>query len=245
MHCRKAAGSSIAACLAPFLGPDDLHLGTWPEAFEQGVVPNRRARRDLLHPMAAASFTCRLLRQPRRLLDSKYRIEALNGAQRLKYRKALGHSPEHARAANVRALFPSAWRDYFKFCFVRNPFDRAVSDYIWRTRKTGNTGMTFQDFLQRLERRDFSNATIPRHFDNWPIYTIDDRIEVDFVGRFERLAEDLDEVFARLGLQHPPLTHAKRMQRTGSYHDWYQDDERNLVERLFADEIRQFGYSFQ
>ncbi len=54
MHCRKAAGSSIAACLAPFLGPEDLHLGTWPEAFEQGFAPNRKARRDLLHPTHAS-----------------------------------------------------------------------------------------------------------------------------------------------------------------------------------------------
>ncbi len=244
MHCRKAAGSSIAACLAPFLGPEDLHLGTWPEAFEQGVAPNRRARRDLLHPMAAASFAYRLLRRPGQLNDRSYRIEALNGAQRLKYRTPLGRSPEHAHAADVHALFPKAWRDYFKFCFVRNPFDRAVSDYVWRTRKTGNADMTFSDFLQRLYQRDFSNRTIPRHFDNWPIYTIDGRIEVDYVGRFERLGNDLDEVFARLGLQHPPLAHAKGMQRTGSYHDWYGEDERGVVERLFANEIRQFGYGF-
>ena len=244
MHCRKAAGSSIAASLASFIGPDDLHLGTWPEAFEQGVAPNRRARRDLLHPIAAASFTGRLMRRPTRVLDRKTRIAALNGAQRLKYRAALGHSPEHAHASDVRNRFPEAWRDYFKFCFVRNPFDRAVSDYLWRTRKTGNTKMAFREFLRRLEQRDFSDATIPRHFDNWPIYTIDNRIAVDFVGRFEQLEEDLDEIFARMGLQYPPLTHAKRMQRAGSYHDWYRGGEQDLVERLFANEIRQFGYSF-
>ncbi len=39
LHCRKAAGSSIAQALAPYLGEDDLHLGTWPEALEAGVVP--------------------------------------------------------------------------------------------------------------------------------------------------------------------------------------------------------------
>ena len=244
MHCRKTAGSSIAACLAPFLGPDDLHVGTWPEAFEQGVAPNRRARRDLLYPPAAASFAGRLARRPTRLLYRKTWIAALNGAQRLKYRAALGHSPEHAHASDVRARFPGPWRDYFKFCFVRNPFDRAVSDFIWRTRKTGNTEMTFRDFLQRLERRDFSNTAIPRHFDNWPIYTIDDRIAVDFVGRLERLADDLEEVFARLELHHPPLPHAKRMRPFASYRNWYRNDERSLVERLFANEIRQFGYSF-
>lgn len=244
MHCRKAAGSSIAACLAPYLGPDDIHLGTWPEAFEQDIKPNRRAWRDLLHPAAGASFAARLLRRPSRLGHRAAWIDALNGAQRLKYRSRLGHSPEHAHARRVRAAFPQAWDDYFKFCFVRNPFDRAVSDYLWRTGKTGNEALTFAAFLARLDQRDFSSGTIPRHFDNWPIYTIDDRISVDFVGRFERLDEDLDRVFARLGLARPTLTRTKSMQRHGSYRDWYGDSERGLVERLFADELREFKYGF-
>lgn len=244
MHCRKAAGSSIAACLAPHLGPDDIHLGTWPEAFDQGILPNRRAWLDLLHPAAGASFVARLIRRPSRIADHGSRIDALNGAQRLKYRSRLGHSPEHAHARRVRAAFPEAWRDYFKFCFVRNPFDRAVSDYLWRTRKTGNQALTFAEFLDRLDRRDFTSRTIPRHFDNWPIYTLDDRIAVDFVGRFERLDEDLDDVFARLALNRQPLTRSKSMQRQGSYRDCYGESERRQVERLFANEIRQFNYSF-
>ena len=244
MHCRKAAGSSVAACLAACLGPDDIHLGTWPEAFDQGVLPNRRARTDLLHPVAGASFLARLLQRPSRVTDPACRIAALNGAQRLKYRARLGHSPEHAHAERVRAAFPEAWRDYFKFCFVRNPFDRTVSDYLWRTRKTGDESMTFSAFLDRIDRHDFSSRTIPRHFDNWPIYTVDDRIAVDFVGRFERLEEDLDDVFSRRGLDRRPLTLAKSMQRQGSYRDWYGTRERGLVERLFANEVRQFDYSF-
>lgn len=243
MHCRKAAGSSIAASLAGHLGADDIHLGTWPEAFEHGVPPNRRAWLDLAHPAAGTSFVARLLRRPP-VADRGARIAALNGAQRLKYRSRLGHSPEHAHAGRVRAAFPQAWRDYFKFCFVRNPFDRAVSDYLWRTRKTGDDTLTFAAFLDRLERRDFSSPTIPRHFDNWPIYTIDNRIAVDFVGRFERLDEDLDRVFARLGLDRGPLARSKSMRREDSYRAWYGAGERNRVEHLFANEIRQFEYSF-
>ncbi|HKL50548.1 MAG TPA: sulfotransferase family 2 domain-containing protein [Wenzhouxiangellaceae bacterium] len=244
MHCRKAAGSSIAASLAPHLGPADIHLGTWPEAFEQGVPPNRRAWRDLLHPLAGFSFGCRLLRNPARLFDRDHAVAALNGAQRLKYRAPLGYSPEHAHARRVSAAYPEAWRSYFKFCFVRNPFDRAVSDYIWRTRKKENAVMTFREFLDQLSRRDFTSSTIPRHFDNWPIYTIDNRIAVDFIGRFERLEEDLARVFEFLGLDRRILVHAKSMPRQKRYQDWYGDPERSLVERLFANELREFEYRF-
>lgn len=244
LHCRKAAGSSIAAALAPHLGPDDVHLGTWPEALEAGVRPNPRAWRDLAHPAAAISFAGRWLRRPGRWARRAHVVDALNGAQRLKYRRALGFSPEHAHADRVRAWAPDAWQDYFKFCFVRNPFDRAVSDYVWRTRKTGAGDLTFRAFLECMRDREFSHPAIPRHFDNWPIYTIDDRIAVDFVGRFERLEHDLQAVFAQLGLPKPALGRAKAMARDRDWRRWYGPAERQRVERLFAREIETFDYGF-
>ena len=236
MHCRKVAGSSIAATLAPHLGSDDLHLGTWPEALAVGVAPNRRARR--------VSYFGRLLRKPRRLAEQKYRVAALNGAQRMKYRTALGASPEHAHARCVRDFDPGAWRDYFKFAFVRNPYDRAVSDFHWRTRKTGRTDLDFDDFLARMQARDFRDGVVPRHFDNWPIYTIDDRIAVDFVGRFESLADDLAQVFDRIGLPAPRLPHAKSSKPRRPTASWYGDTQRARVESLFGREIRAFDYAF-
>lgn len=244
LHCRKAAGSSIAAALAPHLGPDDLHLGTWPEAWAAGVAPNRRAWRDLRHPTAGLSYVSRLMRAPGRLGDPAHRVAALNGAQRLAYRKALGHSPEHAYAARVRDFDPAAWRDYFKFAFVRNPFDRAVSDYCWRTRKTGCRDLAFGEFLDRMARADFSGRVVPSHFDNWPIYTIDDRIAVDFVGRFERLDDDLACAFQRIGLPAPDLPHAKASSDRPPAADWYGPDERNRIEAMFGRELATFGYRF-
>ena len=243
MHCRKVAGSSIAAALAPHLGPDDLHLGTWPEALEAGVRPNRRARRDLLHPAAAISYAGRLLRRPQRIVDRGHRVAALNGAQRLAYRSALGHSPEHAYAERVRAYDPPAWAEYFKFAFVRNPYERAVSDFCWRSRKTGGTTMKFAEFLRRMKDRDFSDRIVPHHFDNWPIYTIDNEIAVDFVGRFERLNDDLVSVFERIGLPAPELPHAKPSKPRRPTTDWYGDVERSLVTQLFAREIETFDYA--
>ncbi|NKI36607.1 sulfotransferase family protein [Wenzhouxiangella sp. XN79A] len=244
LHCRKVAGSSIAAALAPHLGPDDLHLGTWPEAWRAGVAPNRRAWRDLRHPAAAASFVGRLLRAPARLGDPAHRIMAFNGAQRLAYRARLGRSPEHAHAERVRAFDPSAWRDYFKFAFVRNPYERAVSDYCWRTSKTGRRDLGFGAFLRGLAEGDVRDRVLPRHFDNWPIYTIDDRIAVDFVGRFEHLHRDLARVFERLGLPGPDLPHAKASSERQPTAGWYGDEERQWVETLFARELAAFGYRF-
>lgn len=244
MHCRKVAGSSIAAALAPHLGAEDLHLGTWPEALAAGVQPNRRAWLDLMHPLAGASFIARRARRPSRWRDREWTVAALNGAQRLKYRRQLGDSPEHAYADRVRDFDPGAWRDYFRFCFVRNPYDRAVSDWRWRTSKRAGPPLSFHDYLEALQRRDFSHPALPKHWDNWPIYTIGNEIAVDFVGRFEQLERDLAQVFDRIGLPPPVLPHAKNSGRSRPWTEVYGQTERALVEELFSREIEQFNYSF-
>lgn len=245
IHCRKTAGSSIAGLLSKYLGPNDLHLGTWPEAYAQGIAPNRRAKLDLLHPMAAGSYLFRLARAPGLLLDSRHHVAALNGAQRLKYRKSLGRSPEHTTAARIRAFMPEAWKDYFKFCFVRNPYHRAVSDYRWRTSKKDRADMSFLDFLKGMKTRNPNDPVIPYRYDNWPMYTINNEVAVDYVGRFERLQTDLDSILKRIGLPSSALPHEKKVNHRNDFDRWYGPAERNLVEHLFAAELKQFGYVFE
>lgn len=245
IHCRKTAGSSIAALLSKYLGPDDLHLGTWPEAYSQGVAPNRRAKLDLLNPFAAGSYLFRLARAPGAWFDRKHHVAALNGAQRLKYRRALGRSPEHTTAIRIRRFMPEAWEHYFKFCFVRNPYHRAVSDYRWRTKKRARTDISFLDFLKRMKTRNENDPVIPYRYDNWPMYTINNQIAVDYVGRFERLQTDLDSILKRIGLPPSPLPHEKKVNHRSDFGQWYGPAERNLVEQLFAAELEQFGYAFE
>ena len=245
LHCRKTAGSSIAELLSRHLGPNDLHLGTWPEAFNQGIEPNRRARQDLRHPIVVASYLTRLARNPTDIFNQAKRIAAFNGAQRLKYRSVLGPSPEHAKAVDLRSFTPEAWSQYFKFCFVRNPFERAVSDYIWRTRKRGRSDLSFVEFLQRIQQRDFSHPVIPHQFDNWPVYTINDRIAVDFVGRFENLEQDVQTALEKIGLPIVQLPQEKKMRSKHDLGQWYGHKERLLVEQLFANELNHFNYQLE
>ncbi len=129
------------------------------------------------------------------------------------------------------------WTDYFKFAVERNPWDRQVSHYHWELRKK-KAMPSFETFLNTPSLNPLMN--------NWQIYTIEDRVAVDRILRFDRLEEEIGQVAEELGFAPlPQLTRAKagtRQER--DYRDYYTDETRELVGRWYAREIEAFGFTF-
>ena len=150
----------------------------------------------------------------------------------------------------------------FKFSFVRNPYERIVSEYRYRNYFAHRS---FRDFvLHKLPRPGWDDDY--RHV--MPQYDMlhdsGGRLLVDFVGRFEHLQRDFTEVCARLGIEDAELPHRnpsnkrsrtlKRRVRTfvfrngehgtRRYTDFYDDETREAVARLYRRDIEAFGYDF-
>lgn len=171
--------------------------------------------------------------------------ECFNEAQKRRYRPHFGLNAAHPPAVAVSAFDPDAWRNYFKFCFVRNPYERLVSDYLWRQRVTDDRTISFAGFVNRIAEGRYGGLVSER-FDNWPMYTIEDEIAVDEVYRYENLRPDLASACRRIGIDSSldSLGQAKRAQAPYNYRDFYDSVTRNQVARLFAREIKAFGYVF-
>ena len=239
LHCPKVAGSAITAYLSRFLGPNDIRIGSTRESRAHGGHLNRRFYLDLLNRRSLAYITKELLRHPKKL------PVFINEAHKLAYAKHFPHSPAHATAREVRDFDPDAWSRYFKFCFVRNPYERLVSYYIWRVTSRGIQNVTFLDFLKRIEAGDFTDDIVNREHDAWSIYTISDKVCVDFVGRYENFLDDFKRVCRKLDLPFDGnLPTAKRRHKGYNYRDWYRAEEKQLVGRLFQKEIEEFEYCF-
>ena len=110
---------------------------------------------------------------------------------------ALGHlkASEYVSCGHIsKELFDS----YFKFSFVRNPWARIVSEYKYRghIRK-----YDFKSFLfKHLPKPEFTDAythIIPQYDF---LYDENGELLVDYVGRFENLQKDFDEVCGKIGL---------------------------------------------
>jgi hypothetical protein len=148
----------------------------------------------------------------------------------------------HAHAAQARKLVGrEIWDQYFKFCMVRNPFDRAVSFYFWRMKnwqkKHEQSPPEINDFILSLPESRLST---------WARYTIDNRIAVDFIGRFENLDADLAIVEDKIGLPALVLPHAKSSTRKDRRHysELLNPAARRHIEKACALEISAFDYAW-
>ena len=238
MHCRKAAGSSLTVSLSRYLGPLDIQIGAHRDAFDQGVGPNLRALSRLATIKGGAGLV-RALRRGDRFSSAT--------AQAIKesYAQVIDSDPAHPLARSMQAAFPRQWDSYFKFCIVRNPYDRVVSDYFWRIRSS-RSPPSFSHYVAALGSGDRLDGIVPLRHDNWEMYTIDDRIAVDRIARFETLLEDLRNVVAETGISWDGWL-PRSKQRAGGrteYRDMYSARDAAIVGRVYEKEIEQFGYRF-
>jgi len=163
---------------------------------------------------------------------------------------------QHVDAVTMKRHLPAeVWRDYCKFSIARNPWDRVVSLFAWKTRNdptmkpqkrlVHKLGMPF-DELSEL-RKNFATF-VSRGFEtNDKFYILDGDLCADIMVRYEHLEEDLQALASRLGL--PPLTvpRLKTGIRPGQYHysQYYDQATRDLVGDRHAHDIRLFNYRFE
>ena len=161
---------------------------------------------------------------------------------------------DHMSATLVKKqLKPAQWNNYFKFCVIRNPFDRIVSAF---------------HFFQWMDERELQKMHVPscgndiERIREWVkvdvgpktqvfdrcCYTIDNQICVDFFIRYENLINDLAVVCDRLKIEADPSSLKNMVSgmrpRATPIADYYDASTKLLIERLFEFEFQHFGYEF-
>lgn len=215
---KKTAGTSVEIALSEFCGESDVITRIFAE--------DEARRRELGFRGPQHQEV------PREQLRLRERAGAL-------LRRAPLCFENHAPADFVRAhVDPRIWRDYFKFSFERNPYDKAISRYYWSTRK----------LAERPSIADYLAHERPTQISSWPIYAIGEEIAVDFVGRYEHLSEDLRKALRQVGIaQEPTLPTTKAHYRTDRRHysEVLDARARATIERLCARELAAFGYAWE
>lgn len=209
-----------------------------------------------------------LLRLRSRIAD--YRGRGVYAGYPNAHRCIFIHVPKTAGTSIARALFatesrhvpyfeyeranPRKFLTYFKFAFVRNPWDRLVSIYFFLQRGGMNETdrvwaeknivpfARFSDFVREWLTPE-SAMTFP-HLRPQCFYVADrdSRLMVDFVGRYERLNEDFAHVASRLRSE--AVLSISNKGEHEHYTAYYDNETREIVGNVYERDIDTFGYVF-
>lgn len=143
-------------------------------------------------------------------------------------------------SAEIRTqIGEKTWKDYFKFCVERNPWDKVISYYHMAKFRAGGN-LSLNEFL--------SGEEFPINFPRYTEPGDRSRIIVDQVVYFENLIEGLSEVFQRLGMPFNGSlgVNAKSEYRTNRrpYQEILTPLQADRIRDIFAVEIGLHGYRF-
>jgi len=137
---------------------------------------------------------------------------------------------------------PYKYNDFFKFAFIRNPFDRLVSCYFNKVHKRENNvlsfdpNMSFKDFVEMVYRTPDEVANI--HFRSQSKLMPKN---MDFIGKLEKFDEDINCVLNKLDIQ---IDNIPRINTTTRKHYSYYYNRKliDMVKQRYEVDLKAFGF---
>ena len=164
-----------------------------------------------------------------------------------------GGPHKHSTAKEIREYVgDERWHEYLKFSFVRNPWDLVLSKYFWWHKTPGDWSETSSATKKRIMEMPFSEYA-KNYGKNQSFYKSmvssanASEIDLDFVGRYETLDADFEKLCQELhfpAISLLSLNTSSEMREKPSYVDYYDEESREVIAKVYAKEIENFGYQF-
>jgi hypothetical protein len=163
---------------------------------------------------------------------------------------------QHLTARDIqKRLGKDVYNSYFKFAFVRNPYDRAVSTFHVRKRLLPRLQMSFRDFvLKRVAQKKQSGMAT--FFRSRAEKALEDQFQsqhefifnesggslVDFIARYESIQSDFKKIRDRFGLK--AELPAMNTSEHGKYQTYYDEDTKKMIGEIYRKDLEIFEYAF-
>lgn len=133
------------------------------------------------------------------------------------------------------------FKDAFKFAFIRNPYDRIASMYFYRKnnlKRVKLQDMDFEQWFYKAFTTDFTAVPLMNK-PCWEYLSIDGKIAVDFIGRFENMQEDWHMIGGKLVAGELPKLNATK----GKKQVHYTEDMKRIVRDQFKKDFELYEHS--
>jgi hypothetical protein len=166
-----------------------------------------------------------------------------------------GYLPYHYTAVDYRAIYgKKTFNEYYKFAFVRNPWDRLYSAYRYlkaggwndEDKQWAETHLSRFSSFNEFVRHWLTKENINKHKHFWPqrrfICDSRNRLLIDYLAYFETLHEDYDVIKSRLQIDTEIGRHNVNPGET--YKEAYDYKSKMIVADVYSEDIALFGYDF-
>jgi hypothetical protein len=137
-------------------------------------------------------------------------------------------------------MTPQKWDSYYKFCFIRNPYDKIIS--AWN--HVNRYNIPFENYLNL---KDTCNDVEYMHLFMPQIRNIINErglININFIGKFENLEEDFQTVLKNIGFKNIVHEVAKKMNARPHEHytKYYNQIILDRVNVLLREDFERLDY---
>ena len=185
-------------------------------------------------------------------VNPKVASRTLSRQLNLKFPENYRNKKEYEVIETYKYLPYEKYYDYFKFVFVRNPYDRLLSTFLDKTKKVIGTSWeinyfakfkdyTFEQFVKYLyENINLSDNDVNRHI-RTQMSLANDANDLNFIGNIENLETDLNLLNKILGT-HMKSIESKNKTNHDHYSSHYTNAMKKMVYEMYFEDFVKFGY---
>jgi len=175
-------------------------------------------------------------------------LDFLNEEQKQKFRIGYDYKGITTQHRKIDEYKSDNEKKYFTFTFVRNPWERLVSEFFYIKKNKGckceNFNMRYQSFKEFIINGGMQCAWNAHNSQQIDFVLNSNKGKLtNFVGRCEDMQYDFDYVCGKIGIPKIKLPH-RNPTKHKHYTEYYDDETKKIVAEKYAKDIEYFGYEF-